>query len=74
MLYVDLALLVLGLIFGFLIGLYVESKKRRVKPSGTLVIVEWEDGTEEMLLQLDEEPKNLSNRSIVTFALKKSRR
>ena len=74
MLYVDLALLVLGLIFGFLIGWHAESKKRRVKPSGTLVIVEWEDGTEEMLLQLDEEPKNFLDRSIVTFALKKSRR
>ena len=46
----------------------------RADPLGTLNVVEWNDGTTELLLQLDEGPEKFENGHLIMLRIHKTRR
>lgn len=58
---------------GVLIGEVLMSGMNK-KMIGTLNVVEWDDGTSELLLQLDEGPENFSNGEEISLRIHKTRR
>lgn len=43
------------------------------KPSGTLNVVEWPDGTSELLLSLDDPPTKFKDHEVLLFRVRKTR-